>query len=216
VTQLRFCAVFLALLAAGAPGSAQQNQPIEAQPPAPAPAPAAQEAPSEAPAAEAASRRPESISIYALLARVAESTGKQFLVDPRVRAEVVNVPTLETPTYAQLLSILSIHGYIAVETGGNVQVVPDRDARQLATPLVQQDDPSVPDDEVVTRVITLSDRAPQLVPILRPMMPQWAHLAAMTPNKLVITDRYANVRRITQVARILSEGTAADRSDARR
>ena len=88
--------------------------------------------------------------------------------------------------------------------------MPDANARQEPTRLLQRDDRSVPDDEVVTRVITLpGNNAAQLVPILRPMMPQYAHLAAFATDeansKLIVTDTYANVRRITELVQTLGQ-----------
>jgi general secretion pathway protein D len=158
--------------------------------------------------AEAATQRYEnSVDLYALVAEVAESTGKEFLIDPRVRARIYAVPKIEDPTYPVLLSVLRLNGYMAVEIGGKVNVIPDANARSQPSRLLQRDDNSVPDDEIVTRVITVQNAA-NLVPILRPMMPQYAHLAAGgSPeiNKLIITDTYANVRRITELVQTLGQ-----------
>jgi general secretion pathway protein D len=174
--------MFLAIAAAAA--SAQQ--------PAPAPAP------------------PQGQGIEELIAEVARSSGKEFLVDPRVRALVLAVPALEDPSYETLLAVLRLHGYIAVEIGGKVNILPDANARSMPTRLVQRDDSSIPDDEVITRVITVpGNNAANLVPILRPLLPQSAHLAALVEGdenkKLIVVDTYANVRRITELVRTLGE-----------
>jgi general secretion pathway protein D len=67
---------------------------------------------------------------------------------------------------------------------------------------VQRDDDSIADDEWVTRVITLTNiESPPTVPLLRPLIPLQGHFAALAPNKLIIVDRYANVRRITEILR---------------
>lgn len=161
--------------------------------------------------AEAATRRYESgIDLHELVAEVAESTGKEFLIDPRVRARVYSVPKIDNPTYPILLSVLRLNGYIAVEIGGKVNILPDATARSMPTRLVQRDDSSVPDDEVITRVITVpGNNAAQLVPILRPLLPQSAHLAALVEgdenNKLIVVDTYANVRRLTELVRTLGQ-----------
>jgi general secretion pathway protein D len=160
---------------------------------------------------ERARRRDEaSVDIEAVIADVAASTGKEFLVDPRVRARVFAVPELEDPTYETLLAVLRLHGYIALEIGGKVNVVPDASARAMPTRLVQRDDSSVPDDEVITRVITVpGNNAANLVPILRPLLPQSAHLAALVQgdenNKLIVVDTYANVRRIAELVETLGQ-----------
>jgi type II secretory pathway component GspD/PulD (secretin) len=144
-----------------------------------------------------------------VLRRVAASTGKQFFVDPRVRAMVLGVPDVGTPTYPELLAILRMHGFTAFEAGGHVNIIPDANARFMPSRLLQRDDPSVPDDEYVMRVIEVENAA-QLVPVLRPLMPQSAHLAATTPEdgetegKLILFDTYANVRRMTELVNELA------------
>ena len=105
------------------------------------------------------------VDIEVVLARVAASTGKKFFVDPRVRASVFAVPEIGTPTYAELLSILRMHGFMAAEVGGRVNIVPDANARFMPARLLQRDDSSVPDDEYVMRVIEVPNAA-LLVPVL--------------------------------------------------
>jgi general secretion pathway protein D len=151
-----------------------------------------------------------SIPIEDLIAEVARNSDKEFLVDPRVRAHVFAVPALEDPTYETLLSVLRMHGYMAVEIGGKVNILPDANARSMPTRLLQRDDNNVPDDEVITRVITVpGNNAANLVPILRPLLPQSAHLAALVTdqasNKLIVVDTYANVRRITELIETLGQ-----------
>src|SRR3990167_9403087 len=153
-------AVLAAAVMIGAPALGQ-DRPAPNRPPSPATAPApAAEATPAVPATglvvpESNRRREQSIDIEELIAKVAASTGKKFLVDPRVRARVFAVPQIDTPTYAELLSILRMHGYMAAEIGGRVNVVPDANARFMPMRLLQRDDPSVPDDEYVTRIITV-------------------------------------------------------------
>ncbi|MDH5436817.1 MAG: type II secretion system secretin GspD, partial [Gammaproteobacteria bacterium] len=64
-------------------------------------------------------------------------------------------------------------------------------------------------DEMVTRVISLENvSASQLVPILRPLIPQNGHLAAYArTNVLIITDRAININRlVTIIKRIDLDG----------
>jgi type II secretory pathway component GspD/PulD (secretin) len=175
-------------------------EPVQFQPPPPSPA-----------MIESMQRRDErSVDIEEVLAQVSASSGKKFLVDPRVRARVYGVPKIDNPTYAELLSILRLHGYMAIEIEGRVNIVPDANARFMPMRLLQRDDDSVADNEYVTRILTVPN-APQLVPILRPLMPQSAHLAAMPASedgsqssKLLLMDTYANVRRMTEIINEMS------------
>ncbi|MBN1237847.1 MAG: hypothetical protein JXB36_05060 [Gammaproteobacteria bacterium] len=153
--------------------------------------------------AEATVEDESSVELIELLARVAAAENRQFVVDPRVRGRARIVPPVETPSYELLLSILRVHGYAAVGDGGTVSVVPDGIARTLPTRVVQSDDDTIPKDELVSRVIAVGSNAPQLVPVLRPLLPQYAHLAATSDGRLVVVDYYDNVRRISELARAL-------------
>jgi general secretion pathway protein D len=44
-----------------------------------------------------------------------------------------------------------------------------------------------------------------LVPILRPLLPQSVHLAALPPNHLIVMDQYGNVKRITAIVKALDQ-----------
>jgi len=148
------------------------------------------------------------VPVEKLVAAVAKRTGKKFIIDPRVHADVTVIgqdPT--TVDYATLLAILSVHGFVAVEQGGYVKVIPDANARQVPTPLASGKE-SYAEGEFVNRVIAVkSASAAQLVPILRPLLPQYAHLVAFPcKNALLIVDTYGNVKRIEQIVRALDTG----------
>ena len=210
-------AVVVASIVLAAPVLAQQQQQQQNRPATPATRPPdaapVAEVPAPPPASpavlEAQRRRAEqSVDLDELLSRVSEATGKEFLVDPRVRMQVYGVPKIDNPSYAELLSILRLHGHVAVEIGGRVNIVPDAFARSMPVRLLNRDDDSVPDDEMVTRIIT-TPNALNLVPVLRPLMSQAAHLAAVAgeenePGKLILMDTYANIRRMTELIDALS------------
>jgi len=212
-------AAFVVSIALAAPVLAQQEQnrgqapqarPPAAQTPAPAAEPPVVRQPSPA-ELEAQRRRDErSVDLDELIARVSETTGMKFLVDPRVRGQVTAVPRIDNPTYAELLTILRMHGFAAAEIEGRVNIVPDANARFLPGRLLQRDDDSVPDSEYVTRILTIPNGA-QLIAILRPLMPQSAHLASAgagddepSNDKLILMDTYANVRRMTEIINTLT------------
>jgi general secretion pathway protein D len=152
---------------------------------------------------EASATPPGAVPIERLVAAVAKRTNKKFIVDPRVHADVVMVGQEPTSVdYAALLLILRVYGFAAVEQGGYVQVVPDSNIRQYPLPVAMGKE-SYPDAEYVNRLVPLkSASAAQLVPVLRPLLPQVAHLVAFPcTNTLLIVDTYANVKRIEQLAR---------------
>ena len=148
------------------------------------------------------------VRLDSLIATVAKNTGKKFVLDPRVRASVALVG--EEPssvTYDELLTILDTYGFVAVQTGGYVLVVPDAEVRTEPLPFLTEGE-KLPDHEYVTAVIHVKSLpAGWLVPILRPLVPQWGHLAAMPcSNDLVIVERFASVRRMETIIRAMDTG----------
>ncbi|MGH6914564.1 MAG: secretin N-terminal domain-containing protein, partial [Geminicoccales bacterium] len=99
--------------------------------------------------------------------------------------------------YEAFLSMLDVHGYIAVEAGDVVKILPDAAARQYPTGEADTI------EDLVTRVIEVENvNAAQLVPVLRPLIPQYGHLASPPgSNMLIISDRAANAERIIRIIR---------------
>ena len=146
------------------------------------------------------------VELLPLLERVGRASGKQFVVDRRLGSRIyLGTVDEDDVTYPALLSILLVNGFAAFESEGLVKVVPDANMRFFETRIVQTDDPAILGDEFVTRVLTTTNiQVAQLVPILRPLMPQAAHLAAHSDsNQLILMDRYANIQRITSIVRAL-------------
>ena len=140
--------------------------------------------------------------IRALISTVSKFTGKNFVVDPRVKAKVTVVSSntmSESEVYEVFLSVLQVHGYAAVPVGSIIKIVPEVNAKQGPLPVVRGSHNV--GDQLITKVITL-DHVPaaQLVPILRPLVPQQGHLAAYNPtNTLIVTDHAANIKRLVQI-----------------
>ncbi len=145
--------------------------------------------------------------IRQIIEAVSAVTGKNFVVDPRVNAEVTMLssqPMTPDAFYETFLSILEVYGYVAVENAGLVKILPNANVRQMPGQSSLQG--AAPDD-VVTRVIEVRNvGAAQLVPILRPLVPQYGHLAAHAPsNMLIISDRAANVQRMLTIIRRIDQ-----------
>ncbi len=138
-----------------------------------------------------------------IIEAVSAVTGKNFIVDPRVKAQVTMLSsTAMSPNafYEAFLSILQVHGFVAVPAGGVIKIIPDANARQVpANDLPSRVSSS--SDEIVTQVVAIRNvSAAQLVPILRPLIPQYGHLAAYPgSNMLIISDRASNVSRLTRI-----------------
>lgn len=136
---------------------------------------------------------------------VSTATGKSFIIDPRVRSSVTmlsSTPMSPAAFYEAFLAILEVHGYVAVPAGNIVKIIPDANARQVPS-IDLPDHVSATSDEIVTQVIDVKNvNAAQLVPILRPMIPQYGHLAAFPGgNLIIISDRAGNVNRMVHIIR---------------
>ncbi len=134
---------------------------------------------------------------------VSEITGKNFIVDPRVRAQVTmlsHTPMTPDAFYQAFLAILQVHGFVAVPAGKIIKIIPDANARQVPGDDLP-DRISSSSDEIVTEVIAVKNvSAAQLVPVLRPLIPQYGHFTAYPgSNMLIISDRANNVNRIVRI-----------------
>jgi general secretion pathway protein D len=160
-------------------------------------------------AAETVTLNLKDADIGALISTVAEVTHRNFVVDPRVKGKVTVIssrPMDSEEVYQVFLSILKVHGFAAIPSGAVIKIVPDVNAKQDNIPTVTDRDTGR-GDEMVTRVVEVKNvAAAQLVPILRPLVPQQGHLAAYpATNVLVISDRAANVERLVTIIRRIDQ-----------
>jgi general secretion pathway protein D len=140
---------------------------------------------------------------------VSAATGKTFIIDPRVRAQVTmlsSTPMSPAAFYEAFQSILQVYGFIAVPAGDVVKILPDANARQIPS-VDLPDHVSATSDAIVTQVVDVKNvSAAALVPILRPMIPQYGHLAAYpSSNILIISDRASNVNRMMRIIRRIDQ-----------
>jgi len=147
----------------------------------------------------------EDVDIRVLINTVAEVSGKNFIVDPRVKGKVsvISGATLNPDElYDVFLSILEVHNFATVDSGNVIKVLPSNVIKQRPTPLLfsPSDDTN---DAQVTQIVQLRyARVQDLVPIIRPLIPPTSHFAPHIPsNSVVITDTLANIQRILQIIR---------------
>ena len=151
--------------------------------------------------------------IRKVIEAVSEVTGKNFIIDPRVSGKVTLLsatPMSPDAFYEAFLSILQVHGYVAIASGDLIKILPDATARQFAGP-IGTTTASGPDD-LATQVIQVRNvGATQLVPILRPLIPQYGHMVAHAgSNMLIISDRAANVARMVAIIRRIDQASDED------
>jgi len=140
--------------------------------------------------------------IQALIATVSEITGKNFIVGPNVQGKVTVVsarPMRPDEIYDVFLSVLRVHGFAAVPSGSMIKIVPEAAAQQDGG--TGSDGRERGADELVTQIVPVKHvAAAELVPILRPLMPQGGQLIAHAgSNSLIVSDRASNVQRLVNI-----------------
>ena len=130
---------------------------------------------------------------------VSQATGKNFIIDPQVQGKVNVISSTEIDNeelYHLFLSVLRVHGYIAVEGDDFTKILPQSNLKENSSFIS-----STSNDIIVTTTIAIANvPANQLVPVLRPIISQYGLLAAYTPsNSIVVTDTQANITRLNKV-----------------
>ena len=140
--------------------------------------------------------------IREFVTQVSAITGKSFIIDPRVKGDVTvisNVNMDEESVYQLFLSVLQVHGFAAVSAGSAIKIVQTVLAKQSSNPDDFVDD--LESQELVTRVITVTNApSEEMVKVLRPLIPQYGHIAALSePNVLIISDHASNINRLVEI-----------------
>lgn len=154
--------------------------------------------------------------LTAFINEVADITGKNFAVDPRVRGNVTvisNKPLNKDEVYDLFLGVLNVNGVVAIPSGNTIKLVPDSNVKNSGIPYDSRN--RLRGDQIVTRVIWLENTNPNdLIPALRPLMPQFAHMAAIAgTNALIVSDRAANIYQLENIIRNL-DGTGQNDIEA--
>lgn len=146
--------------------------------------------------------------INAFISQVADITGKGFVVDPRVKGKVNVIssePMSKDAVYELFLSVLQVQGFAAVPAGDVTLIIQQNEVKQAGRQVVDKADPT--SQEMLTKVIAITNTpALDLVPILRPLVAKYGHLAGVkSANALIISDHAANIRRIEQIIQRLDK-----------
>jgi general secretion pathway protein D len=154
------------------------------------------------------------VDIHTLIETVADATGKNFIVDPRITGNisvVTSTPMKASQVYDVFLSILKVHGYSAVPNGNIVKIIPNLTAKQDGDENELRAK-SLNGDEQLTRIVQVSHvDATLVVQTLMPLMPQYAFMASVPEsNTIILSDTAANVNRLALMIKQI------DRSDVQK
>lgn len=151
--------------------------------------------------------------IRAVIQEVSKMTGKNFLIDPRVQGKlslISNSKIEDKDVYPVFLSMLQVAGFSAIPQGDVIKIVPIMDGRTEAAfsnPLLQSQSSS---DALMVQVIPVHYvPSEQLVPVLRPLMPQWSTVTAYGPsNMLILSGRASNISQLAEIIRQVDTSAA--------
>ena len=152
--------------------------------------------------------------IRTMIEAVAQRTGKNFIIDPRIKGKVTIISHKAMQAdelYGVFLSVLKVHGFAAIPGKNAIKIVPEVNAKQDAIDTLDKVE-GYRGDEFVTQVIEIKHvDAAQLVPILRPLVPQRGHLAAYpSSNVLIISDSAANIARLAHIIGRIDRATGGE------
>lgn len=159
----------------------------------------------EGPPALARYAEQHAVPLADVLEAVARETDRIFAVSIRVPADItLGTVALKTMAYPELLQVLAANG-LGATTLGNITTIHSLAHARSAPSRFLKAGETAQAGENVTRIFVLENTiAAQLVPVLRPLMPNYAHLGAIqSKNALILVDTFANTERIRAIVELL-------------
>ncbi|SGZ59296.1 General secretion pathway protein D [Bathymodiolus thermophilus thioautotrophic gill symbiont] len=146
--------------------------------------------------------------IRTLINTVSQATGKNFIIDPRVKAKVnvvSNQNVDDAKLYQFFASILQVHGYVIIPGDDFDKILPKNATKNTSPTLLA-------DDLIVSAVLAVKNvPAKELISILRPLVSQYGYLTAYHPsNSIVMTDTNASIKRIKDMIETLDRQVDED------
>ncbi|MDI6742141.1 MAG: type II secretion system secretin GspD [Smithella sp.] len=197
------------------PASPQTVAPVAQNPPAANPSPEAKtdvrdEKKRTAPTVKKASSKKyvtidfDNVEMAVLIKFVSELTGKNFIIDDKVRGKVTIISPKKIPVedvYDVFLSVLEVNGYAVVPAGNMVKIIPAALAREKSLETRIKFQPGSPDDRMVTQIVSLERANPDDIKrILDPITPKTSSVLSYPPaGILVITDYLSNIQRLQEI-----------------
>ncbi len=148
------------------------------------------------------------VDIQVFIKFISELTGKNFVVDQRVRGKV----TIISPgrisvkeAFKVFESVLEVHGYTSIRAGEIYKIVPSPDARTKSIETKLKEEAVAPEDKIVTQLISLRYADPvEVKRLFAPLISKSsAILAYPATNILIVTDVYSNIKRLLKILKVI-------------
>lgn len=147
------------------------------------------------------------VELRQIIETVGELTGRNFLIDPRVKGKVTILANEEVPEealYDVLLSVLRLHGFSAIEGANLTRIVPRNQGARFP--------PGPAREDLVTEIIGIRNLgAATIIPLVRPLMTQQAQVVAhKETNVLILSEIRANIERVKEIIAKIDLKSLAD------
>ena len=157
----------------------------------------------------------DNVDIGVFIKFVSELTGKNFIIDDKVKGKVTIVSPKKIPlqdVYKVFLSVLEVYGFSTVPSGDIIKVVPAVSAREKSLETRVKKENNEPDDRMVTQIVTLERANPdEIKRILDPIISKSSSVLSYPPaGILVITDYLSNIKRLQEIIMALDVEGAGD------
>jgi len=155
----------------------------------------------------------QAAEIQGVVKAVGQMTGRNFLLDPRVKGQITIIsarPVTTTAAYQIFLSALKAQGFTAVEGIGAIRIVPTTEAKANAE--VNMAGEPHGGERIMTHVLIVQHTsATQMIPLLRPLMSPTSQLSSYDQaNALIITDYADNIRRLLRIVEKIDQPVSSD------
>lgn len=146
----------------------------------------------------------QDVDIAVLVKFISDITGKNFIVDEKVRGKVTIISPGKISVdeaYVVFQSVLQVKGFTTVPSGSIIKILPTKDAKTSTIDTVLPEVRPQPRDEYITRLIRLKYvDANNMVAILQPLASPDGLLTAYPPtNTLIMIDTAAQTDRLAKI-----------------
>ena len=148
------------------------------------------------------------VDINVFIKFISELTGKNFVVDQRVKGKVTIISPAKISVkeaYKVFESVLEVHGYTTIKAGKVIKIVPSPDARSKNIETRLKEDLASPEDKIVTQLIPLKYADPdEIKRLFAPMISKSSVILSYPPtNMLIVTDVYSNITRLVRILKTI-------------
>ncbi|MDY6792009.1 MAG: type II secretion system secretin GspD [Thermodesulfobacteriota bacterium] len=149
-----------------------------------------------------------SVDINVFIKFISELTGKNFVVDNKVKGKVTVISPSKISVkeaYKVFESVLEVHGYATVAAGKVIKIIPSPQARTKNIKTLLKESAASPEDKIITQIITLKyANASEIKKLFTPLVSKSSVVLAYSPtNMLIVTDFHSNIIRLIRILKAI-------------